>query len=234
MRSLRGIADLRLGVKALVEQEPRFGVVAREGLPPLRLRRGGFSCLVEIIVEQMISLKASKAIIGRLRSAFDPLEPSLIAGAAIEQLREVGLSNAKAISIKTIADEVARGLLDFDKLKSLGDEDVRGKLMALPGVGSWSADIYLLTALGRSDIWPHGDIALKCAAKQLFALPARPTDHAMRQMAEPWRPWRAVAARLLWSYYRRLNGLEEKVFRRRATSSHHRGRRYSSVDMNGA
>jgi DNA-3-methyladenine glycosylase II len=203
MKVIRTIADLEQGMRELIAIEPRFFSVAQQGLPPLRRSRGGFATLVEIIVAQMISLHASQSILLRLRSAFGPFEPAVIAQASIQQLQKIGLSRAKAEAIRTLAQAVTEGRFDFQELRRLDDGAVQARLMALPGVGPWSADIYLLTALGRRDAWPCSDVALQTAAQMLFGLEARPGAKGMEQLAQAWRPWRAVAARLLWAHYRR-------------------------------
>lgn len=209
MRVIRTIDDLKEGVAALVAQEPRFAAIVREGLPPLRRSPGGFTTLVEIIVEQMISLKAAQAIMNRLHSAFDPIEPKVIHQSSLERLQKLGLSRAKAASVKAIAQAAAKGWLDFNELEQLDDGEVQRRLMSLKGIGPWSADIYLLTALGRRDVWPGGDVALQSAVQLVFELDLRPGAKRMEQLAEPWRPWRAVAARLLWTYYRRVKAMAD-------------------------
>ena len=211
MRPIHSIADIEEAVATLIAKEPRFGAIAEKGLPPLRRVPGGFITLTEIIVEQMISLKASQAIMKRLRSALDPFDASAIHCCPTERLQKLGLSRAKAGAVQAIAQAVVEGRLDFDELEQLGDDEARMRLMALPGVGPWSADIYLLTALGRCDVWPRGDVALQSAAQLLFNLDSRPDQRNMEQLAEPWRPWRAVAARLLWTHYRRVRAMAEGV-----------------------
>jgi DNA-3-methyladenine glycosylase II len=211
MRLINSIADVEEAVATLIVKEPRFGAVAERGLPPLRRVPGGFITLIEIIVEQMISLKASQAIMKRLRSAFEPFDAPVIHCCPSERLQKLGLSRAKARAVQAIAQAVVEGRLDFNELERLGDGEARMRLMALPGVGPWSADIYLLTALGRCDVWPRGDVALQSAAQLLFNLDSRPDQGSMEQLAEPWRPWRAVAARLLWTHYRRVKDMAEGV-----------------------
>jgi DNA-3-methyladenine glycosylase II len=211
MRRIDSLADIEEAVAALIAKEPRFGAIAGKGLPPLRRVPEGFTTLIEIIVEQMLSLKASQAIMKRLRSAFEPFDAAVIHRCPAERLQKLGLSQAKAGAIQAIAQAVVDGMIDFKELEQLGDEEARMRLMALPGIGAWSADIYLLTALGRRDVWPNGDVALQSAAQLLFSLDSRPDQRSMEQLAEPWRPWRAVAARLLWSHYRRVKAMAEGV-----------------------
>jgi DNA-3-methyladenine glycosylase II len=207
MKLIETVADLEEGVAALAACEPRFQGMAGHGLPALRRQRQGFATLVEIVVEQMISLKAARAIIARLRAAYDPFEPKMICGAGMPALQALGLSQAKAKSILAFADAAVAGGLDFNALTESSDDDVRQHLTRYPGVGPWTAEIYLLTALGRRDAWPYGDVALQRATQTLFSLQDRPSGRTMQAMAEPWRPWRSVAARLLWAHYRRTNGI---------------------------
>jgi DNA-3-methyladenine glycosylase II len=211
MRRIDSVVDIEEAVAALIAMEPRFGAIAGKGLPPLRRVPEGFATLIEIIAEQMLSLKASQAIMKRLRSALDPFDAAEIHRCPAERLQKLGLSRAKARAVQAIAQAVVEGRLDFNELEQLGDDEARMRLMALPGVGPWSADIYLLTALGRRDVWPTGDVALQSAAQLLFNLDSRPDRRSMEKLAEAWRPWRAVAARLLWSHYRRVKAMAEGV-----------------------
>jgi DNA-3-methyladenine glycosylase II len=207
MRLIETAVDLEEGVAALTECEPRFGGVAAHGLPALRRRGRGFATLVEIVTEQMISLKAARAIIARLKAAYDPFEPKMICSAGMTALQGLGLSRAKARAILSVADAAAAGALDFTALSDNSDDDVRQSLTDYSGIGPWTAEIYLLTALGRSDAWPYGDVALQIATQALFGMEGRPSGRTMKAMAEPWRPWRSVAARLLWAHYRRTKGI---------------------------
>ncbi len=207
VRLIETVGDLEEGVAALTECEPRFAGVAAHGLPALRRCGAGFATLVEIVTEQMISLKAARAITARLKAAYEPFEPMMICNAGMPALQGLGLSRAKAGAILAVADAAAAGGLDFHALADKSDEDVRRLLTCYSGIGPWTAEIYLLTALGRSDAWPYGDVALQRAAQTLFGLEGRPREKAMQALAEPWRPWRSVAARLLWAHYRRTNGI---------------------------
>ena len=204
MRRISSIADLEEGVAQLAAREARFALVAREGLPPLRRKEQGFATLAEILIEQMISLKAASAIILRLQSDFGSLEAPGLAGAQMARLRAAGLSGAKAQALKAIAQAVVESRFDVSVLEAMEDEEAASALMRLKGIGPWSAHIYLLTALGRSDAWPSGDVALGAAVMWLFDLESRPSAKRMGEMAEAWRPWRSVAARLLWMYYRKV------------------------------
>jgi DNA-3-methyladenine glycosylase II len=152
----------------------------------------------------MISLKAAAAITARLRAEFGSLEALSIAHAQASQLRALGLSQAKAEALKIMAQAIAESRFDLKALAAMEDDQARAALMKLKGIGPWTADIYLLTALGRSDAWPAGDVALQAAAQSLFELEKRPDHVTISKMAEAWRPWRSVAARLLWMHYRKV------------------------------
>jgi DNA-3-methyladenine glycosylase II len=209
-RVIAGPEDLGEGLAALIEIEPRFaGIAGRCGLPALRLSDPGLAGLLRIVTDQMISLKAGEAIWSRLSAAFDPGDPHAILRRRQATLVRLGLSGHKARSFHAAARAILDGSLCLDRLRSLPDEDVLAQLTALHGIGRWTAEIYLLSCLGRADAWPAGDVALQAAAQDAFGLAARPGEAELRQMAEPWRPWRSVAARLLWSHYRSVKGLPQ-------------------------
>ncbi len=196
-------ADLDVALAALQQADPRFaGLVAAAGRPPLRRRPGGFAGLAAIIVAQQLSTASADAIWGRLAAAFDPLDPAAILRARSTRLARLGLSAPKIRALKEIARAVEGGKLPLATLADLAADDAHAALTAIHGIGPWTADIYLLASLGHGDAWPAGDLALQEAARLAFALPARPTAKEMHALAEAWRPWRAVAARVLWSYYR--------------------------------
>jgi DNA-3-methyladenine glycosylase II len=196
-------ADLDAALAALGKAGPRFvALLAKAGRPPLRRRADGFAGLAAIIVAQQLSTGSANAIWGRLAAAFDPLDPAAILRARPAKLKRLGLSAPKIRTLKAIARAVAHGELALAALGKLSADEAHAALTAVHGIGPWTADIYLLSALGHADAWPAGDLALQEAAKVAFALPARPTAKEMQALAEPWRPWRAVAARILWSYYR--------------------------------
>jgi DNA-3-methyladenine glycosylase II len=198
-------ADLDAALAALNKVDPRFvALLAKAGRPPLRRRADGFAGLAAIIVAQQLSTASANAIWGRLAAAFDPLDPAAILRARPARLRRLGLSAAKVRTLKAIARAVVGEELALAGLEELSADQAHAALTAVHGIGPWTADIYLLTALGHADAWPAGDLALQEAARLAFALPARPTAKEMLQLAEPWRPWRAVAARILWSYYRAM------------------------------
>jgi DNA-3-methyladenine glycosylase II len=202
-------ADLDRGIVALVAADPRFAaLIAKAGRPPLRRRPDGFAGLVSTVVSQQLSTASASAIWGRLAAAFDPFEPAAIIRARKERLARIGLSAPKIRALKEIARAIVRGDLALATLGDIDAEAAHAALTAVHGIGPWTADIYLLGCLGHADAWPAGDLALQEAARLAFGLPARPTAKEMMPLAEPWRPWRAVAARVLWTYYRAVKGRE--------------------------
>jgi len=201
--------DLEEGLAALATLDPRFGAIRqRAGTPPLRRRPGGFAGLMSIVVSQQLSTASAAAIWGRLSAAFDPFDPASVRRARTIKLQRIGLSAPKIRTLKAIAKAVDSGAVDFDALASMSADEAHNALTALHGIGPWTADIYLLACLGHADAWPAGDLALQEASRLAFALPARPNNKEMIPLAEPWRPWRGVAARLLWAYYRAAKGRE--------------------------
>lgn len=196
-------ADLDDALARLIAADPRFRhVLSFAGRPPLRRRTGGFAGLVSIVVSQQLSVASAAAILGRLTAALDPLDHGAVLRARADRLRRVGLSAPKIRTLKAIARAVDKGELDLAALAPLPADAAHNLLTAVHGIGPWTADIYLLACLGHSDAWPAGDLALQEAAKLFLGLKTRPTAKDMGPLAEAWRPWRAVAARLLWSYYR--------------------------------
>jgi len=204
LRTIETEADLAEGAAFLADVEPRFAVVLDlTGTLPLRRRPDGFAALLDMIVSQQVSTASAAAIHGRLAAeGFDRAER--VARAAPEELAACGLSRPKIAYLRAIASAAP----DYGALRALPDKDVTAALTALKGVGRWTADLYLLSALGRADVFPSGDLALQEAARHLFDLPQRPAAPEMDAISAPWRPWRAVAARALWAYYRHIKGRE--------------------------
>lgn len=196
-------ADLATALIRLAAAEPRFApLIAEAGPPPLRRRPGGFAGLLSIIVSQQLSTASAGAIWARLAAAYDPLQPRQILRARATRLAKLGLSAAKIRTLRAIATAIDKGALDLDALADIDADAAHAMLTAVHGIGPWTADIYLLTCLGHADAWPAGDLALQEAARLAFGLDTRPNGKAMIALAAPWRPWRAVAARVLWTYYR--------------------------------
>ncbi len=186
------------GASWLAAREERFaGALALTGPLPLRRSAAGFRALLSAIVSQQVSVASANAIWARMEAA-ELCDPARMAVATADELRAVGLSRQKA----RYGQALAAAGIDFAALHDVPDDEVVAVLTAVPGIGRWTAEIYAMFALGRADVFAPGDLALKEAAKVLFGLEARPSERAMRAMAEDWSPWRAVAARLLWAYYR--------------------------------
>jgi DNA-3-methyladenine glycosylase II len=178
----------------------------RNGPPPLWTRPPGFATLLQIVLEQQVSLASARAAYDRLLLAADPLTPATFLELDGPALLAIGFSRQKARYGRALAEALEAGSLDLDAVAALSDDEAMAALTALPGIGPWTASIYLLMALRRPDLWPAGDVALQSAAAEVLALPARPTPDELTTLAEPWRPWRSVAARMLWHDYLRRRG----------------------------
>lgn len=190
--------DLIEGQAFLTACEPRFaGALQLIGALPLRRKPAGFATLLDAVMSQQVSVASANAIWKRLEAA-QLTDPERIAVAGEEELRACGLSRQKIAYVYGLANSG----LDYDALRELPDEDVIAKLVALPGIGRWTAEVYALSALGRANVFAAGDLALQEAARALFEMEKRPSERELRKLAESWSPWRAVAARLLWAYYR--------------------------------
>jgi DNA-3-methyladenine glycosylase II len=190
------------GVEELANRDPDLAsIYARIGLPPLWAREPGFPTLVHIILEQQVSLASARAAFDKLRAEVNPLTPEGLLELDDETLRRLGFSRQKSLYTRFLANAIVSGSLDVEGLAELPDEEVRAQLVALKGIGPWSAEVYLLMALRRADAWPAGDLGLQVAAQSIKRLPARPDTATLHELAESWRPWRAVAARLLWHHY---------------------------------
>jgi DNA-3-methyladenine glycosylase II len=194
--------DVAEGAAWLAGHEPRFAyALERTGPLPLRRRPDGYAALLGAIVSQQVSTAAARAIWARLEAA-GATEPVLAVGDEI--LRAAGLSRQKIAYARALA---ASGI-DFAALRTMPTDEVVRTLVAVKGVGVWTAEIYAMFSLGRADVFAPGDLALQDSVRRLFGLAERPRERALRTLAEPWSPWRAVAARLLWAYYRVDRGRE--------------------------
>jgi DNA-3-methyladenine glycosylase II len=174
---------------------------AEVGVPPPRSRPAGFASLVEIVLAQQVSTASYRAIAARLLAAIGVITPDGILSLGEEGMRAVGFSRPKAIYIAGLAKAASEGRLDLAALAHAPDDVVLAELIRLPGIGRWTAEIYLMFCLQRPDVLPAGDLALREAAGLLKRRRARPEETALRRMGEAWRPWRSVASRLLWHYY---------------------------------
>lgn len=186
------------GAEWLAACEPRFSeALVLTGPLPLRRRPGGFGALMGAIVSQQVSVAAADAIAGRLVAAgLD--SPAPLLSAPDEALRACGLSRQKIRYLRALAEAD----LPYDSFPGMPSEEVIADLVGVPGIGRWTAEIYCMFSLGRADVFAPGDLALQESARLLFALPERPRERDLRDMAAQWSPWRGVAARLLWAYYR--------------------------------
>ena len=200
--------DLEDGLAQLTKKEKRFKrALATVSDVPLRRRPQGFASLVSILVHQQVSLASAAAIWRRVEEGIHPFQPETVLALTDEALQGLGLSRPKVRYVKALAQAIDDGTLDLSSVAKLDEPAARARLTSVVGIGDWTADIYLLQSLGHPDIWPAKDIGLQAAAHHLFDLPSRPTADELVELAEPWRPWRSVAARLLWAYYRDMNGL---------------------------
>jgi DNA-3-methyladenine glycosylase II len=201
-RYLHTDADLHQALRKLVQADPRLKpVLEKAGRPSLRRRPAGFAGLCAIVTSQQLSTHSARAIWGRLAAAFDPFHHDAVRKARAGKLARLGLSKPKIRTLKAVGAAVAKGHIDLDAVGQMPADDAHAALVALHGIGPWTADIYLLFCLGHADAWPAGDLALQEAARIALGLKARPTAKEMIALAEPWRPWRGVAAHLLWAYY---------------------------------
>lgn len=196
-RIIHSLDCLAEGAAWLGAREPAFATaLPLVGELPLRLQADGFSALLSAIVGQQVSVASARAVWGRMEAA-GLTAAAAMAVASDEDLREVGLSRQKA----RYGRALALAGIDFDGLRGLPDGEVVGTLVAVPGIGTWTAEIYTMFALGRADVFAAGDLAMQEAARQMFGLERRPTERELRAMAVAWSPWRSVAARILWQYY---------------------------------
>jgi DNA-3-methyladenine glycosylase II len=193
---------LRRGVRALARRDRDLArVVAALGAPPLWARPPGFSTLILTILEQQVSLASARAAFDRLRAAVSPLTPRGFLELDDATLKAIGFSRQKTGYGRHLAQAIVGGRLNLRTLHLQDDETIRAELMKVKGIGAWTVDIYLLLALRRPDVWPKGDLALAVAAQRVKRLASRPSPDELEEMSAAWRPWRAVAARLLWHYY---------------------------------
>lgn len=204
MKRLDTEQDLAEAVDHLIAAEPRFaGVVARHGLPPLRHGAPSLETLLRIVTDQLISLKAGKAIWSRLAERLRGFEPHVVLSCPEAELRALGLSGAKARTFHAAARAFQGNGLGAD------EAEITQALLNIGGIGPWTASIYLMTAVRAPDAWPAADLALQHAARDLLGLAERPSRREMVRLAEPWRPFRTAAALLLWRHYRGLRQMPQ-------------------------
>ena len=198
--------SLRTGVSALTEMDPDLGQVVNElGHPSLWSRESGFPTLIHIILEQQVSLASAKSAFDKLNDAAeDELTPQTFLSFSDSDLKEFGFSRQKAKYGRELSQALASNKLSLDTLHKLDDADARNTLMSIKGIGPWTANIYLLMALRRPDVWPSGDLAVKKAIEEIKNLDETPNNEQASEIAIQWKPWRSVATMILWHHY--LNG----------------------------
>lgn len=195
-------ATLAAGVAALARRDRDFAALAaKNGLPPMWARRPGFPTLVHIVLEQQVSIAAARTLFRRVSEQLGGMTPERVAERGVDGLARLGLTRQKSSYCHALARAVIDGSLSLPRIARAADGDGRAALLALHGIGPWSADIYYLMALRRPDVWPVGDLALAVALQEVKRLRKRPGAERQLEMSEAWAPWRSVAARLLWHYY---------------------------------
>src|ERR1700730_9595052 len=202
-RFLHNETDLDAALAILTAGDVRLAkLIDVAGRPTLRRRPAGFPGLCAIICSQQLSTASAAAIWGRLAASFAPFHHDAIRQARAARLARLGLSRPKIKTLKAISAAIAKGAIDLEALAGMAAHDAQAAFTALRSMGPWTADIYLLFCLGHAGPWPAGDLALQEAARLAFGLKQRPVSKDMITLAEQWRPWRGVAAHLLWTYYR--------------------------------
>jgi len=196
------LQKISLSSEHLAKSDPHLAeLLKHEGPPPLWGRRPGFATLIRIILEQQVSLSSAASMYRWLMQHVTPFNPERFVELGEGHLRSLGVTRQKAAYCVQLSRSILNRDLDLQGLGKMDDLEARAELMRLKGIGTWSADIYLLMALRRPDIWPSGDVALITTVTQLKQLPTRPNAEELLQIAEGWRPFRAVAARMLWQHY---------------------------------
>lgn len=207
VQRIETLDDIAEGLDALGRVDPRLAaVIAAAGEVPLRRVTPGFASMAAIIAAQQVSRASADAMMARLAALVDPLEASGVLAAGEPVLRAAGLSRAKQRAMIALAAAVEGGRIDLAHLATAGAEEATARLTALPGIGPWTAQIYLLICAGYPDIFPARDVALQGAVGAAFGIAPRPGAAALDEIAASWTPWRSVAARLFWAYWRHLRG----------------------------
>ena len=189
------------GIAALADEPVFRAILDRAGVPRFRRRRNGFATLLHIILEQQVSIDAAAAMHRRLSEICRPLAPEPYLALDDATLRRCGFSRQKMDYARRLSQAVVSGAFDFARLEAAADAAVLAELISLKGIGRWSAEIYLIFALGRSDVWPAADLGLQFAVADCLGLAERPGERQLREIGEAWAPWRSVAACLFWQSY---------------------------------
>ncbi len=198
-----GDETLRPAMEALAKRDPDMATAYEVcGLPPIRRHEPGFAGLIRIMAAQQVSAQAAQAIIARLDAALKPVTAEGFLALDDEAQKQIGLSRPKQRYGRALAEDILAGRLDLEEIETLDDEAAAAALMQAKGIGRWTAEVYLLFALQRPDVWPAGDLAVQVAAQKLKGLSERPAGETMIALAEGWRPYRTAAARFLWHMYR--------------------------------
>ena len=198
--------QLEEGVEALAGEPVFRAILDRAGMPRFRRRRNGFATLLHIILEQQVSIDAAAAMHRRLAGICDPLMPEPFLALDDATLRRCGFSRQKMDYARRLSKAVASGAFDFSRLEAAADAAVLADLVSLKGIGRWSAEIYLIFALGRSDVWPAADLGLQLAVADCLGLAERPGERQLREIGDAWAPWRSIAACLFWQSYLHARG----------------------------
>jgi DNA-3-methyladenine glycosylase II len=209
MNRIDTLSDLQRGLVALRAGDRRLeGVIEAAGQVPLRRLEPGFASLCSIIVSQQVSRASAEAIHDRLRLLVDPLTPQTVLAHGAGRLTSAGLSRPKQKTLLALAARIVDDGLDLDRICAAPADEAMAELVSIPGIGPWTAEIYLLFCAGHPDIFPARDLALQVAVGQALGLDERPDHRETARIAESWAPWRGVAARLFWAYYRQIRGRE--------------------------
>lgn len=192
----------RRGISVLLAQDTDLAqVVSKWGNPPFWIHAPGFPGIVLAILSQQVSLESARAAFTKLENAVGTIEPEAFLSLDDDTLRTVGFSRQKASYVRGVAQGIMARRFDLEQLESMEDDQARNRLMEVRGIGAWTADVYLLFSLRRSDAWPSGDLALAKAIQEVKGLATLPSWEEADRIADRWRPWRAVAARILWHHY---------------------------------
>ncbi|MCO5145592.1 MAG: DNA-3-methyladenine glycosylase [Aquamicrobium sp.] len=207
MRRIATLDDIAEGLDVLKRLDPRLAAVADIAGPvPLRLAEPSFASLAGIVIAQQVSRASADAMSARLAALVDPLDAAGVLAGGEEALRAAGLSRAKQAALLAVARAEVEDRLDLSRLAGEGADEAMASLTALRGIGPWTAEVYLLFCAGHPDIFPARDVALQSAVGHALSISPRPAERVLYGLAESWAPWRGVAARLFWAYYRRMHG----------------------------
>jgi len=195
-------ASFQQGLETLTAADERLAAIQEaHGPPPFWQREPGFPTLLRIILEQQVSLASAEAAFRRVSRLADPLAPSSFLTLSDQELRKAGFSRQKSTYGRALSEALLDGTLDLDALHYIEEDDAREQMTRVKGIGPWTADVYLLMALRRPDIWPIGDLAMATAVMETLELTERPGASLLEELSQPWKPWRAIAARLFWHHY---------------------------------